>query len=297
MRDREGDAAMTSSECLSPGELARMLDGRASSRERRTWMTHLDGCVDCRIVQAEAASYLEDASLLDRDRPLVTAFWNRFRMPLWAVAASLLAAVLVPVVLLTDPSGWLGPNGPAVSEITAGSATAALPTADVALSEHRWKPSERGLGFDSGLTETERAFRAGVYLVDLNVAAREGRRTDVASILEEVELLIGESDALSAARRDVDTSALESLARDATDDTFFALGVWSEASRLAAVAGNASYFESEPFTMGLATFLGLELPEPLPARLDSIRSLTDGGVSEAELSGLRRELRNVILLN
>jgi hypothetical protein len=297
---------MTASECPSASELASILDRKANRRERRLWLSHLDDCLDCRTVLGEAASYIEESSSREAAstsrRSIFQSLWS---LPLVAAPAALVVALFIGgYIALT---GWL--DGPAIEHISSLAATELLfsfPQRSYA--EHRFSSHEQGLGFSSGLGDRERAFRVGVYLVDLRVAAHEGRLREALRVADSLEPLVLSAEPLSRFRDACASAeapagltpaldAIEAEVRATLDPKYLSLGVWTESARLAAAANEPEYFSRPGFTEGLTAFLELRLPRPVASSLGAIQELSSRRHDDRDLHELERRLRELILLN
>lgn len=297
---------MTASECPSASELASILDRRANRRERRRWLSHLDDCPDCRIVLSEAASYVEAASSREAEstsrRSIFRSLWT---LPLAAAPAALVVALFIGGYMAF--TGWLDES--AIERISSLAATELLFSfPQRSYVEHRFSSREQGLGFSSALGDRERAFRVGVYLVDLRVAAHEGRFGEASRVADSLEPLVSGTETLSRlrdacagrdARGDLTPAvdAVEAEARATLDPTYFSLGIWTESTRLAAAASEPEYFSRPDFREGLTAFLELQLPRPVASTLGVIDALSSRRSDDTDLRELERALRDLILLN
>jgi hypothetical protein len=295
---------MTANECPSASDLASILERRANRRDRARWLSHLDQCPDCRIVLGEAASYIEAASLRDTTQEPRHSWLER----LWALPLSPAIAALVLVLLAVggyvDPFSWF--EGSTIDSISSQAATAPLfAVPAVSYAEHRFASDQRGLGFSPSLGRKERSFRVGSALVDLRVAAHEGRLGDASLIVDSLDPLVESGRILTPIRDGLQSGdagfntvldKAETDLRDALDPTFFALGIWTESARFAAAAEQPAFFSRPDFRRELNSFLEIELPKPVASRLESIDRLCSAP-SQADLRELERELQTLILLN
>lgn len=148
------------------------------------------------------------------------------------------------------------------------------------------------------------AFRVGVRLVDLRVAIEGGQRRDAVEALRALRSSSGAG--INSARwsslekappkclaRDDFLEELGCLERELSsrfDPSAFALGRWSEDSRLAAARGDRNYFAETYFHQMLTT---LDDEQDLAHQ---IRALAEVPACRIDLKGLETALRQLILL-
>jgi len=294
---------MSSTDCLSAEELALLIDGRPSRSERRRWLSHVDTCSDCRTVLGEAAAYVDQVTSRQTPEPIRDAFRRMLRAPAFAPVLAAGFVALFALGVLLNPINWLSPN--AEQTLSTRFITAPLFRAEGAsYAEHRFRSRDRGLGFSSVVDARQRAFRTGVYLVDLRVSLHEGKDGDARQVLAALEPLIDDAASLESLRGVADDAwdsrtfdEIEDAVRPSLDGDYYSMGVWSESARLAAAANELAYFGEEPFSRNLAAFETLDLPQPQMARLSAIAELVSRGSGEIQPDELQRELRQLILLN
>jgi hypothetical protein len=303
------------SQCPSAEALTLIMEGKGNGRTRKAWMSHIDGCDDCRTVLAEAAAYVEDwnqRNSSERSTSWFEAFRagiGRFQSFAPMLAAVLVVALVAPfgVVLISEQLS----NG---SRVSVAALTEPLFTnGSTRYSENLWRDYSSGASFASALTEEQLGFRIGVYLVDLRVALREGSGEKARDRIRELDALmklygpplapmsslagIGESvDALDFGSA---VTRLDDIERElATDDERFLVrfGAWAEASRLAAIDGRRTFFDDATFRQSFKEIRSRELPAPASVRLQEIERRVSTEESEIELQAIGRELRGLILL-
>ena len=268
---------------------------------------HLDRCPDCYELFSESARFLQEDAQHDRAGGRVLRTDRRFavRRVTWAVAS--VAAVLLVLVLL--PLIGSLRSAPAGGKVLLATSDLVGEMSHVDTAARAVEPANTApLGFASRLTEDQRAFRTGVRLLDLRVAAEAEDRQAAGDALDGLEgLLPGTkvwgpvSGLLNSARAAAESGDFGSLRRR-TDELEgalgarlsrqeLALGKWTEAGLLAASTGDWTPFgRSEylefPESLNLAD-LG---PSPSEARdaLAKFRALTSvGSVPAGDLPKLR----------
>jgi hypothetical protein len=303
------------SECPSAESLTLVMEGKASRRERNAWMSHIDGCADCRTVLAGAAAYVEDwraraagekpPSWLEAFRASVTRLQG-----LVPTLAVVLAAALVIPVAFVYVSGRLG-SGPAVS--VAALTESLFTNGSTGYSNRLWRDDAAGAYFASALTEEQIAFRIGVYLVDLRVALREKNDEAARNSLHDLETLIplngpaaASASSLTSIRESVDSHDFPTALRglddvegrlaDNGDRLFVRFGEWAEASRLAAIAGRTGFFRAEVFRDPLEDIRAQAPSTPVLNRIQEIERLVAMDQGAIEFHSVEREFRGLILL-
>lgn len=292
---------MNESNHPSPENLAAFVDGRLSGEERRGVVAHLDACPDCYEVFAETVRFQGEEQ--PRGQVLRPPRLAAKRWLGWAAAAAAVVAVAIALpILRMEPErpahtaragGELVLSSEAlVAELAAGGE--GTPAAGA------WEGWPQGLGFAGDLDRERVSFRAGVWLMDLSLAARDGHAgaaevalAGLADVLERAEATPELSKELEAARRHLEdrdfealgnaTAGLEAGAEELLEPDRLAIGKWAEAGRLAALAGNRSFFRSPAFA-GFREELGArELSGPVRRALDRIDELTpaEAGPPEA----------------
>lgn len=241
MNERLGDAE----------RLAALLDGRLGPAERDALLARVAGDDDALGALADAAAVSRELEAENAASGVVPLRPRRAR-PAWprpwlAAAAAVAALVLLPLgVWLARPAGVLGP--------AAVVAMLESPAAGVAadLDSRPW-PARRGGVEGAG------AARLGVFLVDLEVAARS-RDSAVAVFAGRVALMLDEvpgggttADVYRgiAARAGAPFAELEPLLRDGAegvaalaDPELLAIGAWAEGARIAALREDAAFFRA-----------------------------------------------------
>lgn len=291
----------------SPEVLAAFVDGRLSGEERRGVVAHLDACPDCYEVFAETVRFQGEEE--PRGQVLRPPHFAAKRWLGWAAAAAAVVAVAIALPILRmeseRPVHTVRNGGPPalsaaelVAELPDGGDGTPAPASAV------WDGWPEGLGFAGDLDRGRASFRAGVRLLDLSVAARDGhagaaeRALDgLAEVLERSGAAAELRDELGTARRDLEdrdfealgttAAGLEAGAEELLDPSRLAFGKWAEAGRLAAMAGDRTLFVSPAFAGFREELRAQELSGPVRRALERIDGLTR---AEAEPREERDEL-------
>jgi hypothetical protein len=249
--------------CPDLEDIAALLDGKLTARERARLTEHLAGCESCYETFAGTAHILEDS----RQEQLLPAAprhpFERPRAPRarqprtwWAAAAlaAMLAATVGLVVFLQGTRG-AGPSTSELASLIGGSETA---------SKVPWTGRiYRGRSELPDLPAESEAFRLGVRLLDLHLALEGDNRGRAEDTLRMLHLLFygmtlpspemaGAYDELGKKMKPGiaphvllgEAAALEKKAVEELQEEprFVELGRWTEACRLAAVSGRPDLF-------------------------------------------------------
>ena len=284
-------------------ELAAFLDGKLPEEDRTRVEEHLADCEECYEIFAGAARFQEDSRT-----DSVVPFPSPVRRWLPLAAAALLAvAVGVPVY-----RAFMAPPDMAVTTLTA----AYREETKEAASKLWFAPSMRG-GEEQSFATRAATFMLGVYVVNLQVGLEaEDPRSLQGSIFPKINGLLNSEafvmvDDLAAryeqirdeieARRPthelLDQAAeLDADLHDRVETSYFALGKWTAAARLAAVTRNADFFDSRDNRRFPSWFLreeraSIEEPEVVTA-LQEIQQLL--GEDEIDYDALRQHLDTIL---
>ena len=306
---------------MSPEALAALLDGRLSGEERDAVLRRLASSPDDFEAFAEAARVLRD---LEADAaapparpaapPPPEAPFRRRRFPpvkAWLPLAAILAgAVLIPP-LLSDRGGAGGPldlldGASLVASPGDGSLAAALgPDWD----QPGWSVT-RGNGGARG--DERQEFRAGVRMADVEAAfdARDAQavrrvRPELVGLLRRLgvsSLTVQEYEAIapgSGPDRENDRARVASRVAESLERSpWFALGVWVEQARLAALANNTGHFDERAAELldELTTRVAQERGQdaPLVGRLRQLHGIVHDGASPDELRSMSVVLGEVM---
>jgi hypothetical protein len=236
--------------CPPLEDIAAFLDGRLSEGERARMVAHLADCESCYAVFAGAAQFQLEQEIT---APVVP--FPRRTVPRWAFP---LAALLV-LGLTTIPLYLQASRMPEMlsTELVDPAALRNVPTASV------WNEDKRGDPESSALDTSPFEFLVGVHLVDLRFTLARGDREETMNVLSRINgrlgglLFVKEQAAfyekavgdLSEGRRTLSEVAEEAARVEAdlteaySDFPHLAFGKWTEAGRLSALAGNATFFE------------------------------------------------------
>lgn len=248
--------------CPDLEELAAFVDGRLEDDARAAVVEHLASCEDCYEVYAETLRVIEDLEAepvavddeaANDDLAPVVRHPRSFPWAWPTAAAALAAAAVVLVLRLPDFLSTSRTSGELV-------AVAGI-RGETDLGEwyaHGWSTT-RGPNPYEYLSPEERSFRVGVRFVDLRSALALEDRDVAQNLAAELALLI-EADGLGlqyflseSLRGDFGPGApmerLNEIAAQTEEsfvpenETYFELGKQIETARLAALIGNARYFE------------------------------------------------------
>jgi hypothetical protein len=179
--------------------------------------------------------------------------------------------------------------------------------------DHGW-PVTRGV--TGPLTEDETAFRLGAWLVDLHAAVDGGDRDAALHALVNVEELLRTIDFAEPAllhyqelRRQISASEQRDVLGSAQDaeafldsehlvkPTLVALGKWTEASRLAAAAGDRDFFARASVKSWLSRLDSNRAGSPAARQeVAALGAILDGGVDPSEMPALRAHVDRLAAL-
>jgi hypothetical protein len=255
--------------CPDLEDIAALIDGRLTARERARITEHLAGCESCYEVFAGTAHILEDS----RDEELVPAAPLRpFERPtkataprprVWWAAAALAAMLAVTVGLLVLLPGARG-AGPSTEQL------ASLVSSPATTSLVPWPGRvTRGPGEQATVGPDREAFRLGVRFLDLRLALASGDRDRAREALRRFNVLLDgmdlpskTGDTYKAMAKQVGQggplpglASAEAAEKQASaelleEPRLVELGRWTEACRLAGASGRADLFR-ERGTLGV----------------------------------------------
>jgi hypothetical protein len=306
---KESSAPPPAEHWPSDEELAAYIDGTLGKAESRRITEHLADCEECYAVYAETLQFQLESEPEEEEKvvPFPKERWQPH--PAWLAAA---AAALLLVVL----GGWhvfqRALFGPAPKLVVADLAPPAQgrPVAGL-LWEHR---VFRGLG--EGETEFERqSFQTGALLVDFRLSAQAGDIKNASETWHSIGRVVGDvyrkdgDRILKQANQISDASSLQRVAAVA-DETekelgdlllipeYLDFGKWTEAGRVAALTGDASFFQSRKNRRFLAYALRNREIEPSPEvrrELEAITRIWDQGkLRSAELALLAQHFQKIL---
>jgi Putative zinc-finger len=271
------------------GAIERYVAGTLPESDLEAFEAHLLLCHRCQ----------EDVRLGMVVREMLPGFapTRRFgwRQP-WLLAASILLAVAVGVWLRqertrlpTDPSGsvalMLRMSPPPESWIETG-----------------WSVARGDAA--SGLDENAVAFRVGARLLDLQLAHRAGESRDMVSLAGEIARYLGTIPYAEPARAEVDrfraalaahapadrvdtlNQVAEAVVRATLPADPLTAGLWCEAARMAARAGDSAFFVQSRDLTRITRWLARQARTRAEAR--AVQSILDDGVTSDRLPELAR---------
>ncbi|HYD54186.1 MAG TPA: hypothetical protein VEA99_16235 [Gemmatimonadaceae bacterium] len=286
---------------LDPEQLALLLEGKLSAREREALLARLAASPEELAVYADAvAATREPAELLERGAPGITAArrtpWRRRMPPMgWlAIAAGIVVLVAQPLVRGRDGSGvvaahvsQLGRDAGTVERLALSPWSGVRsPTDVVPTPALPWRIGAR-------FVDVEMAIASG----DSAAAMRLGRQ--LAAMLEQAQVpavtagLYADSVALlgaggADARRDAERDVVRRIGEQAT------LGVWVEAARYAILQQRSRFFAGDLTREATARLRQVDLLTPRAASL--IEAAARGGATPEQWTQLEVELRELLAL-
>jgi hypothetical protein len=290
--------------CVTPTALAAFLEGNLTGEERNRMVQHLNRCPDCFERYIGTARLLDAIEEEEASAPLPwRSRWQAWLVPL---AAAILAFVGV-AQLWNVLSGGLPSPGPELSRVFP-----ALPEARRAAFDeeiHHIVRGHQGNG-PEGMTFRRQAFLLGARWVDLDPALRSQSTALTERALRNLrEVLPG-----AIERRDLPEQPCSRLlapqspepeeidaCRKVVEKVFgdrpeFALGHWTEATRLAIAAGTNRYFtytSVRKFPERLLKVEQTSWDDRVRAELERAGKLLEGGLSPGEGESLEAVLQDV----
>jgi hypothetical protein len=265
--------------------IAALLDGKLGEQERAALLAELGLSRDELEILLNSAATLSELEEEDRaagaipigapraappePRKVRTAVWRRPAV-LSAAAAAVLA--IGGGLLLTRDRG--GPSS--------ASAVYALanPGRGLPYEQRTVLPANRGP--DEGALGRRGAVRFGVLAADLEIAANAGHRQQFSALADSIADLLGQAGNRGAGDYEQLASAgripsrrerarLQEETTETMDPAMAALGDWAEAARVATHFRDQAFFRSRISARYLHPEPSLRLPDPVMARLDSVR--------------------------
>lgn len=278
----EGSTDASANERMAPNRIAALIDSRLSGGERER-LVDLVGETDAAGVLSDAVAALADVQATAPPAPAESAqrrAARRWHPGVWmALAAGIVGILLIPFAWSRAHRATHG--GP--------ERYAALVVAHGTRIPSGWDDTPWDVTRGSAeLTPEARAFRIGVRVTDLGVAVRQGDST-ASRYAAEIAALVGEipgAAPVSAAYRRVAMQRAGSLAahsalvdsatramRMLSRPDVVRLGAWVEAARLAAVAGDTSFFESPETRDVLGEVTRSRLPETFRGAIEPLHQV------------------------
>jgi len=297
--------------CPSDEELAAFLDGMLPAEERTRITAHLADCESCYEIFAGAVHFQHDEQDSDGGEEQVGAKEGR--------------VVPFPVKQASDTrnrKAWWAAAAAAVLVLGGGLAGYRLlfpyePKLNVADLKAKLNPAQdfyhyaqyRGGGGQSSADDAPK-FMIGVLLTDIRLdrSIDAERLAEVGRKLKKVSFAdVQAQDILDSAEklRSGDPKTKEEVAKrlpsqeaaieEIVDSSFYKLGMWSEAGRLAAVTKTPAFFSrrsNERFFADLKTSFSQD--EGVAEPLEAIKTITDRGVREADFKPLAEQFTEII---
>jgi hypothetical protein len=302
-------------------ELAAYIDGNLDKAERKRITDHIASCEDCYFVYSETARFLIDSSLASPgDAPFdekIVPFPSSGRalVAKWGAIAALLligAGGGTYFQLLAPPPG-----------LPTGDMTASLPQSPDVHQGFWLGPTYRGGGGGGEEAKPDEvAVRLGIQVVNLQVSLRAGKVTESQDVIARIlgllkdqlftddlqkgytAITVALANGKSPAEVLPEATRLARETREAVETTSLDLGQWVEASRLASLAGNPSFFQQSDSRNFLRRLLwrdrlGFEkdfkLDPPTRASLEKISDvLGKGDLKPQDYAEIRRETEKIL---
>jgi hypothetical protein len=257
--------------CPSAEDIGAFVEGSLNSSERSRLISHLASCEECRddvaeialLRQEEQEALAGDELVEEEDESRPSARRSpllRFPALPWKAVMPIAAAALV--VLAVGPGLYRRFLEPSSFD----SAFSSLPPDELQrLAPRAWTDPVFRSGQPLDLESRERAFRAGVRTIDLQIALEANAPGRALAHSSELVRVLGDSPLVEKARfafyenlntvlkaksasTDLPSEADKALAaaqglEEVCDTTFLLFGQWAEAGRLAALAEDSSFFE------------------------------------------------------
>jgi len=296
--------------CVSSTDLAAFLEGNLTGEERDRMVRHLNRCPDCferYTGTARLLDTIEEEAVLSSPAEVVS-LPRRSRRQAWLLplAAAILAFVGV-AQLWNALSGGLPSPGPELSQVFP-----ALPEARRAAFDkeiHRIVRGQPGNG-SGDMTFQQQAFQLGARWVDLDPALRSQSTALTERALRNLREILP----VSIERKDLPEQPCSRLlapqapepkeidaCRKVIESVFgdrpeFALGHWTEATRLALAAGTDRYFSHTSVREFPERLLQVEKTtwdNGVRAALERAGKLLEGGLSPGEGEALEAVLQDL----
>jgi hypothetical protein len=283
--------------CSSDEELAAYIDGVLNKGEAAKVAEHLASCERCYEIYAETLRFQLDTAAA---APKVVPFPSyKERLPAAARYWLPIAALLLVGVGAGTAFHFLWPPPElVVAEV------APLPPNPAQTDQPMWLgPTYRGEGGEEDVKVDEASFRMGVQLVNLQLSL-EANNADEArgDILPRIRQVLDTQTAVSSLVESFTalSAGLESKAprellgkaaqvthdsRDYFDESYLDLGRWVEASRMAALARNPSFFQQADTRSFFRRFLWRDKLGIGDTKLDPVSRESLGQISEIVSKG------------
>lgn len=286
-------------------ELAALIDGRCRAAEAARIRAHLASCAECYEVFSETLHLQEE--LREDEKPAwgLDPFPFETRPKVWPRWAAL--AVAAALVLGAGTGLWLFLNP--TPDLSVVALAEPLTEKAPALTKSAWNEVKRGSGDGEKIATEELAVRAGVAVLNLQVALVSNNKEAADSAVAQVCNVLGISrdqnqpdGALKSSQLDYPdpgtvpfygnlrgrfaqnapaTLAAEAAKqaetlRQALEENYFDLGKWAEAGRLAAIARKPSSLESQQARFLLKQLQGekdADLPPTVVKAIETVEKL------------------------
>jgi hypothetical protein len=319
---------------IDPAAIAAFIDGTLKPKQREEMIRALANSPELYELMVEAAAVSKDVKQQqERAAPAWRQWIETLRQRATQIPGGLTWPVLVPAILagvllvaradrspaapaalyLVREAAWLARLPQRPSDTLARPDDRATGTLAIDWDRIEW-PGSRGSTPTGAQSGSE--FRAGVLLVNFEVAARLGDGARRSAAAEELKTVLGDVPSSGPAVSSVESAAgaestdfrdVESSINDLMGDSpWYPLGVWVGQARLAAQAGDLSFFESSgPAEEALGGLRGRLAADPATensasaqATLDQVNALHDDLASGRPNSttALAESLQSIITL-
>jgi hypothetical protein len=304
--------------CPDDEELAAYIEGNVDKAERERITAHLATCEDCYANFVDTVHFLFDSSPLvpedlDFDKKLVEFPADRGRLVAqWgSIAALLIIGAGTGTYFLKSPP-----------DLSTGEMTASVPPPSD-MRQFWLGPTYRGEGGGGEEAKPdEAAVRLGVQLVNLQVSLRAGKVGESQDVIARIlgllkpqlftddlqkgytAITVALANGKSPAELLPEATRLARETREAVETTSLDLGQWVEASRLASLADDPSFFQQSDSRSFLRRLLwrdrlGFErefkLDPPTRASLEKISGvLGKGDLQAADYAEIRRATEKIL---
>lgn len=297
--------------CVTPTGLAAFLEGNLTGEERDRMVRHLNRCPDCFERYTQTARLLDAIEETEASEPPAaegTSLPRRSRRHAWLLplAATILAFV-GGAYLWNAFSGGLPSPGPELSRVFTDLPETRRTAFDEEILRIVRGHEDNG---PEGMTFGRQAFQLGARWVDLDPALRSQSTTLTERALRNLrEILPGSIERSDLPEQpcsrllvprapepkeiDVCRQVIERVFGDRPE---FALGRWTEATRLAVAAGADRYFtytSVQKFPERLLKVEKTSLDDRVRAALERAGKLLEGGLSPGEGEALEAVLQDL----
>lgn len=307
-------------ECPSQERLAAFLDDRLGDADRNALMGHISSCNDCHELLTEVIGMQEEAGVEECPEVLseTVSLQEELQWKPWILARSILfryvpyslavaAAVMIMLYVSRDT---------AIDKLSFVKERVAVLADDI---EAESVPSLYGkgsyyFGFTDAYSVRGVAFRAGVCLTDIQIAAMAENKEAVSGLLgnitdllksmkasdmtilscEDIKMEVEKGGSLRESAEMVD----EAVFMETEAPVYVRFGQWCEGGRVAAVRRTEDYYNIDDIRIFVRMLEGESIPAGVIKSLHEIERVVKKDVyTEKQFSLLEKEYENIILLH